>query len=96
MLLEIENKSNNVTRSDSELLLSYYLFLRIFGLLMSEIESMMMRANSFVLSWLRNSKENEGDDILIGEHGDDGDETVPNEFDESEAKDHKGCWWTEP
>ena len=49
----------------------------------------MMRANSLALIWLRSSQRRYLD------HGDDNDETGPDEFDESEATDDNGCWWTE-
>ena len=63
---------------------------QILGLLMSEMETTMMKANSLVFYiWLRNSQREKVDDILIGEHSDDSDETVPEKFDESEATDGK-------
>ena len=50
---------------------------------MFEVDTVMMKVSSLVfLCGSETPKENEDDYILIGGHGDDSDETVPDEFDE--------------
>ena len=54
---------------------------------MAEMETVTMKANSSVFNVVSNSEETEGDDILMEEQEENGDEAVPDDFDESEAAD---------